>query len=101
MGGVEVSLPRTPIESFQIRTAYGVGVDLSPGEAEHRLSLKGIWRSNYRIGLGVTRQPDGNGWTGLLSLGADFGRYSFSVLREGMPNDFGAVHFYRAAIRFW
>ncbi|MFG1691600.1 hypothetical protein ACGF5M_05560 [Gemmatimonadota bacterium] len=99
MGGVEVSLPR--IESFQLRTAYGIGIDLGPAEAEHRLSLKGIWRSNYRIGMGVTRQPDGNGWTGLWSLGADFGRYSFSVLREGMPNDFGAVHFYRAAIRFW
>jgi hypothetical protein len=101
MGGVEISLPRTRMESFQLRTAYGIGIDLSPAEAEHRLSLKGIWRSNYRFGMGVTRQPDGNGWTGLWSLGADFGRYSFSILREGMANDFGAVHFYRAAIRFW
>jgi hypothetical protein len=101
MGGVEISLPRTRIESFQLRTAYGIGIDLSPAEAEHRLSLKGTWRSNYRIGVGVTGQPDGNGWTGLWSLGADFGRYSFSILREGMANDFGAVHFYRAAIRFW
>jgi hypothetical protein len=101
MGGVEIPLPRTPIESFQLRTAYGIRVDLSPGQAEHRLSLTGIWRSNYRAALGVTRQPDGNGWTGLWSLGADFGRYSFAVLREGMPNDFGAVHFYRVAVRFW
>lgn len=101
MGGVEISLPRTRIESFQLRTAYGLGLDLSPAEAEHRFSIKGIWRSNYRIGLGVTRQPDRNGWNSLWSLGADFGPYSFSVLREGMPNDFGAAHFYRAAIRFW
>lgn len=53
----------------------------------------------FHAGVGLTHLGREDGWTPLWMLGLELGRYSFSVLREELANNFGPVHFYRASVR--
>jgi hypothetical protein len=96
---VEVSLPPLASGRLPLRLGYGFETDRGPGPLEQRISVRGSWLEQIHAGLGAHRGAAADGWTLLWMLGTDLGRYSLSVLREGLPNGFGAVHFYRLAIR--
>jgi len=99
LGAVELGLP--PLVQSRLPLHLGYGVEKRPGSGglEQRFSLRGSWVERFHAGLGITRWAGSDGWTTLWMLGLDFSRYSFSVMREGLANGFGPVHFYRASIR--
>ena len=99
MGGVEVAAFSLASSRIPAHLAYGVDVDWDGEPLEQRLSLRGSWMEQLHLGMGVSHLED-HGWTPLWMLGVDIGRYSFSVLRESLANNFGPIHFYRAAYRF-
>jgi hypothetical protein len=100
LAGLEVSLPALASSRVPVRAGYGFQTGRSFDPPEHRISLRASWMEQIHAGVGLSYLGTQDGWTPLGSLGADLGRYSLSVLREGMANGFGAIHFYRAAIRF-
>ena len=100
LGGVEVSAPPLASSRIPLRLGYGVLADGGPKPNQHRFSIRGSWQDLVHLGVGVTHLGEYNGWAPLWMLGTDIGRYSFAVLRESLANDFGAIHFFRAAIRF-
>lgn len=100
LGGLEVSPPALAASRIPIRVGYGVRAGSGSGPAEHRFSVRASWMEQFRGGVGLSYLGHVDGWVRLWMVGADIGRYSLSVLREGLPHGFGAVHFYRAAIRF-
>jgi len=100
LGGVEVALPPLARSRMPLHVGYGVEKRPATGGLEQRLSLRGSWVERFHAGVGLTRWGGNDGWTTLWMAGLDYGRYSFSVLREQLANGFGPVHFFRAAIRF-
>jgi hypothetical protein len=100
MGGLELSLPPLASSRLPLRAGYGFRTGLGFDPPEHRASFRASWEERIHAGAGMAFLGEGGGWVLLAALGADLGRYSFSVLREGMANGFGAIHFYRVAIRF-
>ena len=100
LGGVEVSAPSVASSRIPLRFGYGFLAGRGPQPTQHRFSFRGSWMDLIHLGMGVSHLGENNGWAPLWMLGTDIGRYSFAVLRESMANDFGAIHFFRAAIRF-
>jgi hypothetical protein len=100
MGGIEANPTTLASGRVPIRIGYGIQLDDKSGWIDHRLSLRGSWRDQLNLGMGLSYLGGNNGWTPLWMAGVDLGRYSFSILREGLANDFGSVHFFQASIRF-
>jgi hypothetical protein len=98
-GGVEVSLPPLYSSQIPLRAGYGIQTDGSLHAEDHRFSFRASWMDQFHLGVGSSYLGGDNGWTPLWMLGADIGRYSFSVLRESLANNFGAVHFFQASLR--
>ncbi len=100
LAGAELSLPALASSRLPIRIGYGIQTDRKLNSLEHRLSLRASWVDRVHAGIALSYLGEVDGWTPLAVLGADLGRYSLSVLREALANNFGAMHFFRAAIRF-
>jgi hypothetical protein len=101
LAGTEVFLPPLARGRLPLWAGYGMEIRGRTRTVEQRFSLRGSWRGLLHAGTGLTRWGRGDDWTALLMIGADLGRYSLSVLREGLANGFGAVHYFRAAVGFW
>jgi len=99
LAGVEVTLPPLAQARLPLRLGYGFEKERGSGLTEHRFSLRSSWMEQFHAGVGLTRWGREDGWTPLWMLGLELGRYSFSVLREELANNFGPVHFYRASVR--
>lgn len=100
MGGVEANPATLASGRIPIRVGYGIQLGDQFGWTDHRFSLRGSWKDQLNLGLGMSYLGADNGWTPLWMAGADLGRYSISILREALANDFGSVHFFQASIRF-
>ncbi len=100
LAGLEVSPPSLAASRIPLRVGYGIRAGSASDPAEHRLSIRASWMEQFRAGVGFSYLGDTDGWVRLWMVGADIGRYSLSVLREGLPHGFGAIHFYRAAVSF-
>lgn len=100
LGGVEFSAPPLAANRIPIRFGYGIQVDDGLDPLDHRLSLRASWMDQLHLGMGLSYLGKNNGWTPLWMVGADLGRYSLAVVRESLANNFGAVHFFQAAVRF-
>jgi len=100
MAGIEANPTTLASGRIPIRIGYGIQVGDEAGWTDHRLSLRGSWKDQLNLGLGFSYLGADNGWTFLWMAGADLGRYSFSILREALANDFGSVHYFQASIRF-
>lgn len=100
LAGIELSLPALAASRLPLRAGYGIQAGRGSEPLEHRVSLRASWMEQVHAGIGLSYLGEGGGWTPMVGLGADLGRYSLSVLREALANGFGAAHFYRAAIRF-
>jgi len=100
VGGLELTLPPVASGRIPVRLGYGIQASGDPRLREHRISLRISWMDQIQGGFGLNGFGNGDGWAPLWLLGADVGSYSFSVVRESLANDFGAIHFFRAALRF-
>ena len=83
-----------------LRIGYGIEAGKGRGSPDHRLSFRASWVDQLHLGVGLSYLGSPDGCTPLWMLGADLGRYSVSVIRESLANDFGPVHFFQASIRF-
>jgi len=100
LGGIELSLPPLASSRIPIRVGYGLQAEDGLDSVDHRISLRGSWMDQLHLGAGLSYLGEENGWTSLWMLGVDVDRYSLSVLRESLANGFGAVHYFRASLRF-
>jgi hypothetical protein len=99
LAGVEAGFPPLAKGRLPIRVGYGFERERGSGVLEQRYSLRGSWMEQIHAGFGLLHQGEGDGWSPLWMLGLDLGRYSFSVLREELANNFGPSHLYRASVR--
>lgn len=80
------------------------GVDGGPLRigVSHRIAAEATWRDRVALSLGLANEPgaDGRTWRPLGAATLRFARYTLGVLRESMPNDFGAVHALRFTVGF-
>jgi hypothetical protein len=92
-----VSLIPNPWSKLGVDAGYGFQGSLAHFEPDHRLTLRGTWDGVLVLGAGAQGSRDGQ-WTALWEFRIDVGRFSLGVVREGLPNDFGAAHFFQATI---
>lgn len=102
LAGVGASLPAPDGRPWTLRGGYGVSGGEGSGGRAHTVSLMGGWRDRARVTVALAAEPDGAGRDWLPLLGADLrlGRYVLGVVREELPNDFGATYSYRLDITF-
>jgi hypothetical protein len=87
---------------WTVRVGYGAGGNGDPGEALHRLAASATWTERVSLAaalLGTARGRTAS-WEPQLSARLNFGRYGLGVVREGMPNDFGAAYHYHLRVGF-
>ncbi len=99
LAGVEAIPPALPRGRLPLYVGYGLTAGLRPAGLEHRISLRTLVWGWLDVGVGAHRFGNGNGWAALWTAGATVGPYSVAVLREGLANDFGPVHYFRLTIR--
>lgn len=100
LAGMEATLPPLANGRVPVFLGYGVQRERDATVTAQRISARGSWKGMIHVGLGLSHWGEDEGWTALWNLGVELGRYSFALLREDLANGFGAVLFYRAAIRF-
>ena len=109
--------------SVRDRVAWGIGVEAAPalplgdwraranlgasgGQAVRGTSYRGgvsmSWREVIELGGSMVAEPDAaeRQWEPVLSGVVRLSRYELGVVREWLPNSFGAVHTFRFGIAF-
>lgn len=99
--GVEVA-PPLRLQDWQFRASWGVGGSPQVHGATHRVSALASWRDQLLVTAGAAGEPDGEArsWQPLASASLRLSRFSIGVLREELPNDFGAIHSLRFSVAF-
>ncbi|HUH14132.1 MAG TPA: hypothetical protein VMK65_13540 [Longimicrobiales bacterium] len=102
LAGLAASLPAPEDRPWTLRGGYGVSGGGGALPSAHTVSLTGAWGSRVGRVAALAAEPDGAGRDWLPLLGADLrlGRYVLGVVREELPNDFGAAYSYRLDITF-
>lgn len=100
LAGAGLALPVRDLSDVRMRLSYGIeGGDAT--RLSHRFTLGAVWRERIRVSGGFERQ-DAEGaiaWEPALAGAVTLGRYELGVVRETMPNGFGAAYFYRFTYR--
>lgn len=94
--GLDGRIP-LPWQRLGLRGGYGLQAPLSRFVASHELALRGTWDRRFVFGVGALSHAE-DAWTALLELRVDIDRYSLGVVREGLPNGFGATHYFQITI---
>jgi hypothetical protein len=99
--GVDV-VPPIRARDVTLAASYGVGGSHRFHGVSHRVAAAGAWRDRISVALGAAAEPDdgAHSWQPVLSAGLRLSRYSIGVLREELPNDFGAIHTLRLSVSF-
>jgi hypothetical protein len=99
--GADAQLP-IAAEAWNVRLGYGAGAAPQYDGVSHRLAATGVWRDRFTISLGAALEPDGGDRTVLpvASGSLRLNRYALGVVREELPNDFGAIHTFRFQVTF-
>jgi hypothetical protein len=100
-GAAEVSAPPLLDERLALALAYGVQQHAPLGVA-HSLVASGVWRGVAELQIGTSAQPGAGdaAWVPLLAGLLHLGRYRVGVVREHLPNGFGAAMHYRLSVVF-
>ncbi len=102
IGGAEI----TPVTLHSIPLAFSVGYGISGSGRQSRPTHRGTLTARFADYVDVTAailaEPGAEGTTlqPVLSAELQLGRYMLGVLREGLPNGFGAMYSYRLNVRF-
>lgn len=107
-GGAEVGSPALAEGRLELALAYGGEhiaasardfwrFDAAPLGVSHSLVASGTWARMFELQAGVSVQPgaDERAWVPLLAGLLHLGRYRLGVVREHLPNGFGAAMHYR------
>jgi hypothetical protein len=87
---------------WRARLQYGAaGGELAPGST-HRVAAAGEWRRQVELTVGLASEPDGASRSLEPVVGAEIRlhRYRLGVVREQLPNEFGAAYSFRFAAGF-
>ena len=96
-------LGAAPILDQRLRLALGYGARTgSELGAEHRVIAIGTWRGVAELQAGANAQPgaDRTDWVPLIAGLVRLGRYRLGIVREHLPNGFGAAMHYRLSVAF-
>jgi hypothetical protein len=75
----------------------------TPLGTTHRIVLSGAWAGDAELQLGASAQPnasDGAEWVPIVAGLVHLGRYHVGIVREHLPNGFGAAMHYRLSVSF-
>lgn len=97
----ELVAPRLMAKRLDLALAYGLQ-QTGPLGAAHALVLSGIWQETFELQTGATAQPGAGDrdWVPLLAALLHLDRYELGIVREQLPNDFGAALHFRLSIAF-
>jgi hypothetical protein len=102
VAGASLERPIGTAGAWAAGAEYGVRGSPRFSGIGHRIALTGLVAARLRVGLGVAVEPGADGSTvepaGSASL--SIGRYIVGIVREELPNDFGAVHQFRFSVAF-
>ena len=74
----------------------------SPLGAEHRVVATGRWRGIAELQAGAAAEPSAGDaeWVPVFAGLVHLGRYRLGIVREHLPNGFGAAMHYRLSVVF-
>jgi hypothetical protein len=100
-GAVALATP-LPAADWRVGASVGVGGSPQVHGLSHRLAALVAWQDRLTITGGLAGEPgaDGRTWQPLASATLRLSRFALGVLREQLPNDFGAMHALRFSIAF-
>jgi hypothetical protein len=98
--GIELAPPIAAAD-WRVRASWGVGGSPQVEGVTHRFAALVDWRALVSVSAGVAAEPDGPGrsWQPLAAATLHVNRFAIGVLREELPNDFGAIHSLRFSVR--
>ena len=98
---LELSPPRLLDEQLYLAAAYGTRAD-SPLGLEHTVVALARWRGFAELQAGALAQPgaDEHDWVPVVAGLVHLGRYRLGIVREHLPNAFGAAMHYRLSVVF-
>lgn len=98
---LEVGAPPVMDQRLRLSLGYGTRIASELG-AEHMIVGTGTWRGVAELQAGATAQPgaDETDWVPLIAGLVRLGRYRLGIVREHLPNGFGAAMHYRLSVAF-
>ena len=100
-GALEVGAPLLLQERLRLALAYGARRD-GPLGLEHAVVGSGVWRGVAELQIGGVAHPGITdvAWVPLVAGLVHLGRYRLGIVREHLPNGFGAAMHYRLSVVF-
>ena len=100
-GALEGAAPLLLEDRLRLALAYGLNQP-GPIGVEHSIVTTGVWRGLTEIQVGAVGHPgaDDTAWAPLLAALLHLGRYRVGIVREHLPNGFGAAMHYRLSVVF-
>lgn len=97
----ELTAPRLMAKRLDLALAYGVQ-ETGPLGLGHAVVLSGVWREMLELQAGAAAQPGTrhSDWVPIFAALLHLGRYELGIVREHLPNDFGAALHYRLSVAF-
>jgi hypothetical protein len=89
-------------QRLQLVVGYGISGSERQSSPTHRGSITASWQGWANVTAAFLGEPGtaGTTWQPVVSADLRLGRYLLGILREGLPNRFGAMYSYRLNVRF-
>lgn len=99
--GVDIA-PPLDLGDWALRASFGTGSSARVHGLTHRIAAGIDWGDRITVSAGLAGEPDaaGRSWQPVAAVGVRLNRYNIGVLREELPNDFGAIHSLRFSVTF-
>lgn len=100
--GARASLPRPEDRPWTLSGEYGVSGGEARRASAHRVLLEGGWKDRLQVAVAAAGEPAGSEleWLPMVAADLRLGRYLLGIVREQLPNGFGAAYSYRLDITF-
>ena len=100
-GAAEMASAPLLDDRLGVALAWGLRQE-GPLGISHAVVASGIWRGMAELQLGTSGQPGASDrqWVPLVAGMLHLGRYHLGIVREHLPNGFGAAMHYRLSIAF-
>jgi hypothetical protein len=100
--GLELTPWTAPMRRWSVRTSWGLSEGPRQHGMSHRIAAAGGWTDRVSVSAGVQGEPgaDGMTWQPAGGLVIRISRYQLGILREELPNGFGAFHSFHFGVSF-
>ncbi|MGH7506689.1 MAG: hypothetical protein ACRELX_13605 [Longimicrobiales bacterium] len=102
IAGIEVAPLAAPAGAWTVTASYGAAGGGARRGVGHRVATAARWNDRIAVSAGLAGDADGEGtaWAPVASAELRIARYQVGVLRESLPNDFGAMYALRFTVQF-